>query len=149
VTPTSLSSPSGRPRRGPEYQTRRRTERLAEVDRKRSGYLDLAAEGIIGRDELRAKLAALDETRAAAESELAAVRARAERLEEFEREAEAVLEVYAQLTPEALDTLAPEERQQFYRVLGLRVTAHQDAPPRDRRHLRRGLRLARSGGSVS
>jgi site-specific DNA recombinase len=113
----------------PAREVRAWAERLAEVDRKRSGYLDLAAEGIMVRDELRAKLAALDETRAAAERELAAVRDRAERLEEFEREAEAVLEFYARLTPKALDALAPEERQQFYRVLGLRVTAHQDAPP--------------------
>jgi hypothetical protein len=81
------------------------------------------------RDELRAKLAALDETRAAAERELVTVRDRVERLEEFEREAEAVLEVYARVTPAALDALALEQRQQFYWVLGLRVTAHQDAPP--------------------
>jgi hypothetical protein len=40
-----------------------------------------------------------------------------------------VLEAYTQLTPEALDALAPEQRQQFYRVLRLRVTARQDTPP--------------------
>jgi site-specific DNA recombinase len=113
----------------PAREARAWADRLAEVDRKRSGYLDLAAEGIMSRDELRAKLAALDETRVAAERELAAVRDRAARLEEFEQEVEAVLEVYTRLTPETLDVLTPEERQQFYRVLGLRVTAHQDAPP--------------------
>jgi hypothetical protein len=41
----------------PEREARAWLERLAALDRKRSGYLDLAAEGIIGRDELRAKLA--------------------------------------------------------------------------------------------
>jgi hypothetical protein len=113
----------------PAREARAWADRLAEVNRKRSGYLDLAAEGIMDRDELRAKLAALDETRAAGERELAAVRDRVARLEEFEQEAEAVLEAYTQLTPEALDVLAPEQRQQFYRVLRLRVTARQDTPP--------------------
>jgi hypothetical protein len=113
----------------PQYAWDYASVRLAEVNRKRGGYLDLAAEGIMSRDELRAKLAALDISRAAAERELAAVRDQAARLDEFEREAETVLEAYTQVTPEALDALAPEQRQQFYRVLGLRVTAHQDAPP--------------------
>ena len=38
-------------------------DNLAALDRERSGYLDLAAEGIMERDELRAKLAELQETR--------------------------------------------------------------------------------------
>ena len=80
------------------------------------------------RDKLRTKLAALEETRETAESELAALRDRTERLEEFERDAETILEVYTELAPDALDVLTPEERQQFYRVLGLRVTAWPDAP---------------------
>jgi hypothetical protein len=33
----------------------------------------------------------------------------------------AVLETYAQMAPEALDSLTPEERHQFYRMLRLRV----------------------------
>ena len=80
------------------------------------------------RDELRTKLTALEETRETAQRELAALRDRTERLEEFERDAEAILEVYTELAPDALDVLTPEERQQFYRVLGLRVTASPDAP---------------------
>jgi len=40
-------------------------ERLAEADRKRSGFQDMAAEGLITFDELRAKLADLEETREA------------------------------------------------------------------------------------
>jgi hypothetical protein len=46
-------------------------EKPAEVQRRRGGYLDLAADGIMNRDELRAKLAALGEVRQTAERELA------------------------------------------------------------------------------
>jgi hypothetical protein len=104
--------------------------KLAEVERKRSGYLDLAAEGLMDRDELRTKLAALEETRETAQRELAALRGRTERLQEFEQDAEAILEVYTKLASDALDVLTPEKRQRFYRVLGLRVTAWSARPPR-------------------
>jgi site-specific DNA recombinase len=112
----------------PSLEAKAWADKLAEVGRKRSGYLDLAAEGIMDRDELRTKLAALEETRETAERELAALRDRTERLQEFERDAKTILEVYTELAPDALDTLTPEERQQFYGVLGLRVTAWPDAP---------------------
>jgi DNA repair exonuclease SbcCD ATPase subunit len=104
--------------------------KLPEVERKRSGYLDLAAEGLMDRDELRTKLAALEETRETAQRELAALRGRTERLQEFEQDAEAILEVYTKLASDALDVLTPEKRQRFYRVLGLRVTAWSARPPR-------------------
>jgi hypothetical protein len=41
----------------PEREARAWLEKLAEADRRRDGYIDLAAEGIIERDELRARLA--------------------------------------------------------------------------------------------
>ena len=47
--------------RRPEREARAWLERLAALDCKRSGYLDLAAEGIMCRDELRSKLAELRE----------------------------------------------------------------------------------------
>ena len=53
----------GAPRGDPEREAKAWLERLATLDRKRGGYLDLAAEGIMGRDELRAKLAELEEGR--------------------------------------------------------------------------------------
>ena len=49
----------------PDREAKAWLEKLAEIDRKRSGFQDMAAEGLITFDELRAKLAALDETRAA------------------------------------------------------------------------------------
>jgi DNA repair exonuclease SbcCD ATPase subunit len=112
----------------PSLEAKAWADKLAEVERKRSGYLDLAAEGLMDRDELRTKLAALEETRETAQRELAALRGRTERLQEFEQDAEAILEVYTKLASDALDVLTPEKRQRFYRVLGLRVTAWSDAP---------------------
>jgi hypothetical protein len=41
----------------------------------------------------------------------------------LEQDKEAVLETYAQMAPEALESLTPEERHQFYRMLRLRVVA--------------------------
>jgi DNA repair exonuclease SbcCD ATPase subunit len=91
------------------------TDKLAEVGRKRDGYLDLAADGIMGRDELRTKLVALEETRETAERELDALRRRTERLERLERDRDGLIETYASLVPEAIDALGSEERHRVYK----------------------------------
>ncbi|MDP9476404.1 MAG: recombinase family protein [Actinomycetota bacterium] len=110
----------------PEREEKAWLERLASLDRKRGGYLDLAAEGIMGRDELRAKLAELQDARETAEEELAASRGRRERIEQMEHDRDAVLKTYAGAVPEALDVLTPEERHQVYRMLRLEVLAYAD-----------------------
>ncbi|HWS81193.1 MAG TPA: hypothetical protein VN178_09230, partial [Rubrobacter sp.] len=91
------------------------------------GYLELAAEGILGRDELRAKLAVLEETRETAERELHALEGRSELLKNLEREKDCIIERYAGLVPEALEELSPKERHRVYRMLRLSVVAHSDA----------------------
>ena len=110
----------------PERESKAWFQKLAEVDRKRSGYLELAAEGFLGRDELRTKLAALEETRETAERELRALEGRSELLENLEREKDTIIERYAGLVPEALEELSPEERHRVYRMLRLKVVAHPD-----------------------
>jgi hypothetical protein len=110
----------------PDRDARAWHNKLAEADRKRDGYLHLAAEGIIGREELREKLSALEEVRSTANRELEAHRIRRERLEELERDKDALLESYAQMTPEALESLTPEERHRLYGMLGLRATITMD-----------------------
>jgi hypothetical protein len=100
--------------------------KLAEDDRKRSGFQDMAAEGLISLDELRIKLGGLEETRKIAQWELDTLASRQERFEALERDKEAILEAYARMAPEALDALAPEERHQFYRMLRLRVIVGPD-----------------------
>jgi site-specific DNA recombinase len=101
-------------------------ERLAEVERKRSAYQDQQAEGLITLDELRSKLAILEETRDAARRELSTLKERRERIEHLEQDANALLEHYASMVPEALDGLTPEERHRIYKMMRLNVTMYAD-----------------------
>ncbi len=80
----------------------------------------------MGRDELMEKLSALEEVRGTAQRELEALRIRQERLEGMERDKDALLESYAQMAPEALDSLTPEERHRVYGMLGLKATIAMD-----------------------
>jgi DNA repair exonuclease SbcCD ATPase subunit len=111
---------------GPDRETKQWHRKLAEADRKRSGYLDLAAERIMDRDELMEKLSALEEVRKTAEQKLEVLRSRQERLKGLERDKNALLETYAQMAPQALDSLTPEERHRVYGMLGLRATITMD-----------------------
>ena len=61
-----LEEERGGPREDPEREKGRWLEKIAACERRRSGYLDLAADGLMGRDELRAKLSELEEDRGAA-----------------------------------------------------------------------------------
>ena len=70
----------------PEIELRSWLEKHAEADRKRDGYLDLAAEGLMSREELPTKSATLEEIRQTAERELEAIRERKERLEALEQD---------------------------------------------------------------
>jgi site-specific DNA recombinase len=107
----------------PEDETALWLARLAEVERKRASFQDMAAEGLTTFDELRTKLAALEETRQTARRELATLEGRSERLRALERDRDALLENYAEIMPEALDTLEPEERHCVYKMLRLKTVA--------------------------
>ncbi len=67
-------------------------EKLAEADRMRSGYQELAAKGLMSHEELGERLGQLGETRKTAERELEAVRERQERVEKLERDKDILLE---------------------------------------------------------
>jgi hypothetical protein len=86
----------------------------------------LAAKGHLTDEDLERELAELEETRATAEEELRIVRGRKEALEELERDRDALLESYARMVPEALDTLTPEERRRVYAMLRLNVEVYAD-----------------------
>ena len=101
-------------------------KKLSEAERKRSAYQDQQAEGLITLDELRTKLAALEEIREVARKELADLKDRRERIEDLERDAETLLEHYARMVPEALDNLTPEERHRVYKMLRLNVIMYRD-----------------------
>jgi hypothetical protein len=105
----------------PEAEAKHWLEKLSEVDEERRGFLRLAAKGRITDEELDEELAALEETRRTAERELKALRGQEERLEQMERDRDAVLDYYATVAPERLDSLTSEERHHLYKMLRLKV----------------------------
>ncbi len=86
----------------------------------------MAAEGLITFDELRVKLAGLEEGLETAQRELEALARRQQRIELLEEDAEEVMRSYAGILPENLRTLDPKERHEIYRMLRLRVVAYPD-----------------------
>ena len=96
-------------------------DKLAEVKQMRRGYQDQAAKCYMTFDELGAALSGLEETYKGAERELQIVRNRLERVEQLERDKDALCEDYFGVAPDALDSLAPEERHDFYKRVRLRV----------------------------
>ena len=51
---------------------------------------------------------------------------RKDRIEQLERDAEALLSSYAEAVPQALEALNGEERRQVYKMLRLKVRAYAD-----------------------
>jgi chromosome segregation ATPase len=103
----------------PATETKRWLEEISEAGRKRTRYQEMAAEGLINFEELRARLAALEETHKTAEHELRALQRRTEHLAQLERDRDSMLENYAGLMPEAIDALGSEERHRVYRMIRL------------------------------
>ena len=86
---------------------------------KRARYQEMAAERLIDFEELRARLAALEDTRKTAERELRALQTFTERLAQPERDGDSSLDSYAGALPEAIDALEPEERNRVYGTIGM------------------------------
>lgn len=110
----------------PDQEAKVWLEKLTEVDQERRSYQRLAAKGHMTDEELDEELAELAETRKIAERELEALCGRRERIEEMERDRDALLDNYARRAPEALNVLAPEERNQVYRILRLQAAIMMD-----------------------
>jgi hypothetical protein len=107
----------------PTAEAERWLEEISEAGRKHARYQEIAAEGLIEFEELRARLAALErhpQDRRAAR--LRSLERRAGRLAQLERDRDSLLENYADLLPESIDDLASEERHRVYRMMG--VEAH-------------------------
>ena len=110
----------------PRKEARVWVEELAKLERMRDGYHDQTAEGLMSTQKLREKIAVLEERRVAAERELQILEGRKEELERLERDRDAVLEHYAALAPEVLETLEPEERFRLYKILRLKVLVGEE-----------------------
>jgi hypothetical protein len=85
----------------------------------------MAAEGLIGFDELRSRLAELGDVRKTTEKELESIRRRRDRIAELEQDG-IIMEQYAGLIPAELESLAPEERHRVYGLLRLQVAPRRD-----------------------
>jgi len=116
----------GNMRCDPDKETKLWTDKLAEIDRKRTRYQEMAADDLITFDELRARLVELDDRRMTAEQELRALQSRKEHLDELEQDRDVLLDNLTNVVPEALEALVPEERHQFYKMLKLRVITSLD-----------------------
>jgi site-specific DNA recombinase len=110
----------------PDWEAKAWANKLAEADHKRARFQDMSAEGLISFEELRAKLAALEDEREVARRELGALEDRRARLRDLERDKDTLLDYYAGLLPEALDDLGSEEHHHIYKLLKLRVNMHPD-----------------------
>jgi hypothetical protein len=130
----------------PDQEATSWLEKLSEVEQERRGYLRFAAKGHMTDEELDEELAELEETRMTAEEELALIRGQKENLEELERDRDALLESYAEMTPEGLDALTLEERRQVYGMLRLRVEVAADGTMEAQGILSEDWRPARSDG---
>jgi site-specific DNA recombinase len=101
-------------------------EKLSEADRKRAKFQHAYAEDAISLDDLKARLAELEELRQLAQGELERLRHYEEEIAHLERDKDAVLESYAGASVEALDSLTPEQRHNLYRSLRIEVLVHAD-----------------------
>jgi site-specific DNA recombinase len=101
-------------------------EKLGEADRKRTKFQHAYAEDAITLDDLKARLAELEELRELAQRELEALRHYEEELTRLEDDRDAILEHYAGASSEALDSLTPEQRHNLYKSLRIEVFVHAD-----------------------
>jgi len=97
-------------------------EKAAECARLRAAYQDQQAAGLMTLGELGQKLSQLDEMRHHAERELSALQDHQERVEQLEKDRDALLEEMTETVPDWLDGLTAEERNKVYRMLRLEVT---------------------------
>jgi hypothetical protein len=113
-------------RGNPGVEARAWLERLAEADRTRSNYQEMAAKGLMTFDELGARLEELENARRIALQGLETIRDRREGVAQLERDRDHLVGTYAGLPPDLLDDLEAEERQRIYRMLRLRVLVGAD-----------------------
>jgi hypothetical protein len=135
-----------RVRVAPDREAKAWLERLAEADRMRAGYQELAVKGLMTIEELGVRLKELETTRGIASDELEAIRRRAERLEGLEQDRDTLMEFYAGAVPEELERLKPEARRRVYRMLRLEVSARPEGTLEARGILGESLRVGPENG---
>jgi Tfp pilus assembly protein PilN len=88
--------------------------------------VSLGAEDLIGFDELRARIAELEETRTLAERELRSLEQRRKQVQQLEQDKQALLTHYAGLVSDDLDGLDAAQRRQVYGMLRVEAAIGPD-----------------------
>ncbi|MDP9425734.1 MAG: hypothetical protein M3P37_06765 [Actinomycetota bacterium] len=112
--------------RDPAATERALAERVAKLDAKRERLLDLAADGILGKADLTARLSGVDAERRGFERELARVAGAAERVAEMEHQKRLLVEAFGTGLKLGVAWMPPGLRREVYEALGLRVTVSED-----------------------
>src|SRR5215203_4827643 len=101
-------------------------QKIAACVHKRSAYQDQQAAGLMTLEELGSKLQELDDARRLAQAELEALTRRQDHIEQLENDRESLLESMAEIVPDALEDLTPQERNKIYRMLRLEIVPFED-----------------------
>lgn len=109
----------------PDREARELAEQLKKLDRRRSAYIDLAADEAISREDLRDKLAELETRRKDLEEALRSARNRHKSIEDAERAWGMAAQVL-DLDRISYTTASPEDRRRLYLALGLRADVERD-----------------------
>lgn len=116
-------------RGNPEREAKAWLDKLAETERMRAGYQELAAKGLMTFEELGDRLEELEDARQTAQRELEVLEGKRDELRELERDAAALLETYENMVPEQLEDLTPEECHHIYKMLQLGCLLWPEGPP--------------------
>jgi hypothetical protein len=101
-------------------------QRIAECAHKRSAYQDQQAAGFMTLEELGSKLQEVDDARRLAQAQLEALTRRHEHIDQLEKDRESLLKSMAEIVPDALEDLIPQERNKIYRMLRLEVAPFEE-----------------------
>jgi hypothetical protein len=101
-------------------------QKILECAHKRSAYQDQQAAGLMTLEELGSKLQEFDDARRLAHTELEALTRRQEHIEQLERNRGSLLKLMAEIVPDALEDLTPQQRNKIHRMLRLEATPFEE-----------------------
>lgn len=105
----------------PDREARTLIEQLQKLERRRGGFLDLAADGDMSREDLRVKLADLDDQRNGLQKSLREAQRRQDSLRESVINFAHLDSLLLQLNRMDLDMASPEDRRRIYGAIRLQV----------------------------
>ena len=112
--------------RGPGEDEEGWLKKLSEFEVQEERLLDLHLEGKLESDRYESRVSHLKRSRIAVQGELEHIRHRTTRIEDLQRDRDALLRHYSQIAVEHLDSLEPRERNRVYNMLDLKVLAQED-----------------------